>query len=214
MKHFFALLLLPIALTASIALGAPKVQSDKPVAKKILSTRVLKKKSKPKRVVVKASTSKDDFKTKTKSEPKVTLVRIDKSDHKLEVVAGSQVLKTYRVAIGSGGMGPKRFEGDKTTPVGHYRVTTRFRPLFHQFIGVSYPSDEDRVRYADLKRKGIVPPGRGVGFGIGIHGVGSRELAGIHKQEDWTHGCIAMDDDEIDEFGRLVPEGTAIEIVD
>lgn len=147
-------------------------------------------------------------------ENKVTLVYIDKSDHKLEVRAGTKVLKTYKVAIGIGGMGPKQFEGDMTTPVGHYKVTTRFRPLFHQFIGVSYPNDTDRARYAALKRQGKVPDGRGVGFGIGIHGVGSRKLSGVHKQEDWTHGCIAMDDDEIDEFGSLVPEGTAIEIVD
>lgn len=144
----------------------------------------------------------------------VSLIRIDKSDHRLELVAGSRVVKTYRVAIGSGGMGPKRFEGDKTTPVGTYHVTSRFKGLFHQFLGVSYPNDEDRARYAELKRQGIVPPGRGVGNSIGIHGVGSKELSGTHKQSDWTHGCIALDDDEIDELSRLVKDKTTIVIVD
>jgi murein L,D-transpeptidase YafK len=144
----------------------------------------------------------------------VSVVRIDKSDHRVELLAGERIVKTYRVAIGSGGTGPKRFEGDKTTPVGTYHVTSRFKGLFHQFIGVSYPNDEDRARFADLKRRGEVPPNRGVGHSIGIHGVGSRDLTGVHKQSDWTHGCIAMDDAEIDEFSRLVKDGTKIVISD
>src|SRR5262245_12825618 len=69
--------------------------------------------------------------------PAVTEVRIDKSDHRLDLVASGQIIKTYTVAIGSGGLGPKRFEGDKTTPVGTYRIAGRFRGLFHQFLTVS-----------------------------------------------------------------------------
>lgn len=144
----------------------------------------------------------------------VTEIRIDKSDHKLELVAGTEVVKTYKVAIGPGGAGPKRFEGDKVTPVGTYRVTGRIKGLFHQFLVVSYPNAEDVRRYAELKRRGEVPPGRGVGHGIGIHGVGSKELSGAHKLTDWTLGCVALDDDEIDEVARLVPDGTRIVITD
>jgi murein L,D-transpeptidase YafK len=144
----------------------------------------------------------------------VTLVRIDKSEHRLELVAGERVVKRYRVALGSGGAGPKRFEGDKTTPVGAYRITSRFKGLFHQFLGVSYPNDDDRARFAELKKQGEVPPGRGVGHSIGIHGVGASELSGVHKESDWTHGCIALDDAEIDELGRLVKDGTPVVITD
>jgi murein L,D-transpeptidase YafK len=144
----------------------------------------------------------------------VTLIRIDKSDHKLTLVAGDHVVKSYRVAIGSGGMGPKRFEGDKTTPVGTYHVKSRIPGLFHRFLEVSYPNDEDRARYAELKKRGEVPPGRSVGFGIGIHGVGDPAWQGKHKETDWTHGCIALDDDEIDEVARLVKDGTKIIITD
>lgn len=154
--------------------------------------------------------------TTTTAGPKagVTEIRIDKSDHKLELVAGTEVVKTYKVALGPGGAGPKRFEGDKVTPVGTYRVTGRIKGLFHQFLVVSYPNAEDVERYAELKRRGEVPPGRGVGHGIGIHGVGSKELSGAHKATDWTLGCIALDDDEIDEVARLVPDGTRIVITD
>jgi murein L,D-transpeptidase YafK len=141
-------------------------------------------------------------------------IRIDKSEHRLDLVAGGQVFKTFKVALGSGGPGPKRFEGDKTTPVGTYRVTGRFRGLFHQFLGVSYPNEEDRRRFAGLKQRGDVPPGRGVGFGIGIHGVGGKEYTGVHKQTDWTHGCIALDDAEIDELAKRVKDGTRIVITD
>ncbi len=146
--------------------------------------------------------------------PVVTEVRIDKSDHRLQLVAGDEVVKTYGVAIGAGGPGPKRFEGDMTTPVGTYRIQGRWKGLFHQFLTVSYPNDADRLRYEELRRKGAVPPGRGVGNGIGIHGVGDKELSGVHKQTDWTAGCIALDDAEIDELSTLVRDGTRVVIVD
>ena len=146
--------------------------------------------------------------------PPITEIRIDKSDHQLLLLAGGVVVRKFRIAIGSGGLGPKRFEGDKTTPVGTYRVTGRFKGLFHQFLVVSYPSEEDRKRFADLRAQGVVPAGRGVGFGIGLHGVGDKELSGIHKESDWTHGCIALDDAEIDELSLLVKDGTEIVITD
>ncbi|MGK4003189.1 L,D-transpeptidase family protein [Sorangium sp. So ce1036] len=146
--------------------------------------------------------------------PRVTEIRIDKSDHTLELVAGDEILKTYRVAIGPGGPGPKRYEGDRRTPVGTYRVAGRFKGQFHRFLLVSYPNEEDRRRFAALKRLGEVPPGRGIGHSIGIHGVGGRQSAGVHKESDWTLGCVALDDDEIDEIARLTPDGTRIVITD
>jgi murein L,D-transpeptidase YafK len=144
----------------------------------------------------------------------VTEVRIDKSDHTLSLVAGSTVVKTYKVAIGSGGMGPKQYEGDKTTPTGTYTVSSRFKGLYHQFLNVSYPNDSDRTRFAALKKNGAVPAGRSIGFGIGIHGTGNKAWNGVHKATDWTHGCIALDDVEIDELSRLVKDGTKIVITD
>ncbi|WP_437282362.1 L,D-transpeptidase family protein [Sorangium sp. So ce375] len=146
--------------------------------------------------------------------PPVTEIRIDKSEHTLDLVAGGEIVRSYRVALGPGGAGPKRFEGDKRTPVGTYRVAGRINGLFHRFLIVSYPNEEDRARYAELKRRGEVPPGRGVGHSIGIHGVGAPQLAGVHKESDWTLGCIALDDDEIDEIARRTPDGAKIVITD
>jgi murein L,D-transpeptidase YafK len=147
-------------------------------------------------------------------EERVTEIRIDKSDHRLDLVAGDHVLKTYRVAIGPGGPGHKRREGDKVTPVGTYRIVGRIKGLFHNFLTVSYPNDEDRARFAELKRTGALPRDATIGGGIGIHGVNGKEWKGIHKETDWTLGCIALDDDEIDEIAARVKDGTAVVIVD
>lgn len=141
-------------------------------------------------------------------------IHIDKSDHRLELRREGKAVKTYRVAIGPGGAGPKRMEGDQVTPVGTYTVTGRINGLFHQFLVVSYPNDDDRRRFAELKKTGAIPPDKRIGNGIGIHGTGHKEWNGVHKESDWTLGCVALDDAEIDEVARLVKDGTRIVITD
>jgi len=150
--------------------------------------------------------------SRSDADARVTEVRIAKHAHTLTLVAGDKVLDTYRVAIGPGGAGPKRMQGDKVTPVGRYHVSGRIKGLFHQFLVVSYPNAEDVRRYGDEKRRGLIPPGTGIGNGIGIHGVGGP--APGHKDSDWTLGCVALDDDEIDAVARRVPDGTPIVISD
>ncbi|MFO0758383.1 MAG: L,D-transpeptidase [Byssovorax sp.] len=146
--------------------------------------------------------------------PAADEIRIDKSDHTLVLRRGDQTIKRYKVAIGPGGPGPKRMEGDQVTPVGTYKVTGRIKGLFHQFLVVSYPNDDDRARFADLKKRGIIPRDKRIGNGIGIHGTGHPDWNGVHKETDWTLGCIALDDAEIDEVARLVKDGTRIVITD
>lgn len=147
------------------------------------------------------------------SSARVTEVRLDKSDHVLQLMAGEEVVKRYTVALGPGGEGPKRYEGDMVTPTGRYTLSGRFG-LYHRFINVTYPNDADRARFKELKARGEVPPGRGIGFGIGLHGTGDKSYSGVHKQSDWTAGCIAVDDEEIDEISALVADGTPLYIVD
>ena len=86
-------------------------------------------------------------------------VRIEKARHTLTLLSDGRALKTYRVAIGAGGAGPKRMEGDRVTPVGTYRVSGRL-DLYHRFLNVSYPNEDDRARFRALKAKGRVPAGR------------------------------------------------------
>jgi murein L,D-transpeptidase YafK len=106
-------------------------------------------------------------------------IRIHKADHTLELVSSGVVLKTYRVAIGPGGAGHKRMEGDKVTPVGSYRIVGRIKGLFHQFLTVSYPNDEDRARFRAKRESGEIPRSATIGGGIGIHGVGGKEWKGV-----------------------------------
>jgi len=145
---------------------------------------------------------------------RITEIRIDKSDHRLELVAEGRVVKTYRVALGPGGAGYKQREGDKVTPVGTYRVVGHIKGLFHNFLTVSYPNDEDRRRFAELKKSGALPRDATIGGGIGIHGVDGKQWKGVHKESDWTLGCIALDDDEIDEIVGRVKAGTSVVITD
>ncbi|MFT3773225.1 MAG: L,D-transpeptidase [Minicystis sp.] len=144
----------------------------------------------------------------------ITEIRIDKSDHRLDLVSEGRVVKTYRIAIGPGGAGHKRMEGDKVTPVGTYRIVGQIKGLFHQFLTVSYPNDEDRTRFAELKHRGKIPRDATIGGGIGIHGVNGKQWKGVHKENDWTLGCIALDDDEIDEIAARVKTGTTVVITD
>jgi murein L,D-transpeptidase YafK len=146
------------------------------------------------------------------ADPAVTEIRIEKAAHTLKLLAHGDPVATYRVAIGPGGAGPKRMEGDRVTPVGRYHVSGRIKGLFHQFLIVSYPNADDVRRFAAAKHEGKVPAGRGIGSGIGIHGGGHAGPG--EKDDDWTLGCVALDDDEIDEVARKVPDGTPIVITD
>jgi murein L,D-transpeptidase YafK len=138
---------------------------------------------------------------------KADSILILKKDHVLELLAAGKVIRTYKVALGRGGLAPKEREGDARTPEGHYVIDSRNEAShYHRALHVSYPSNEDRKRAALLG----VPPGGA----IMIHGLpdGIGWLGSSHRLYDWTLGCIAVTDDEIDEIWKLVPVGTSVEI--
>jgi len=141
-------------------------------------------------------------------------IEIDKSDHTLEAFRMDVLVQSFRVAIGVGGQGPKRFQGDGKTPEGTYRIDRRHpSAAFHRFLHVSYPNAFDRAAFVRGKRDGSVPDGAGIGGAIGIHG-GPRGLLGrVHKAVDWTAGCVALDDDEIDALYAAVRPNALVVIV-
>jgi murein L,D-transpeptidase YafK len=145
----------------------------------------------------------------------VDKVVVSKSEHLMWVFDGSRLLKSYEIAIGSGGAGPKVYEGDKHTPEGVYRIDSRHPSENYQlFLHISYPNEADRARYEKAKARGEVPEGAGVGFAIGIHGTPDGVDILPHKWVDWTAGCIAVDNDEIRELYRVVDsDGADIEIL-
>lgn len=147
--------------------------------------------------------------------PKATRVVIHKAAHELILYGGDAVIRRYRVAIGPGGPGFKRQEGDEVTPVGHYHVTMHQPSRYHLFLRLDYPNAADRARFARLVATGELPKTAHIGGDIGLHGAPPqpRWKAG-HKSVDWTLGCVALDDAEIDEVGALVADGTPVDITD
>lgn len=144
----------------------------------------------------------------------VDRVVIRKGDHALEAYQGERLLRTFRVAIGSGGAGPKRREGDGRTPEGRYRVDRRHRSrAFHRFLHVSYPNAEDRRAFREAIRSGALPPNARIGGDIGIHGEARGWQGAPHKWVDWTAGCVALDNDEIEELFRAARVGAVVEIL-
>jgi murein L,D-transpeptidase YafK len=134
-------------------------------------------------------------------------VLVEKRDHRLTLLRGGKPLKTYRVALGTGGLARKARAGDNLVPEGTYRVDSRnAHSSFHLALHVSYPS------VADVERARA--HGWQAGGDIMIHGLpkGYGWLGRLHTQHDWTRGCIAVADDEIEEIWRLVPNGTPVEI--
>ncbi|MBX3206647.1 MAG: L,D-transpeptidase family protein [Labilithrix sp.] len=153
---------------------------------------------------------------------RVTRVLIKKQEHTMQLLAADakgneEVVASYKVAIGPGGLGPKRQEGDMTTPVGRYHVTMRQRSQYKLFLGIDYPTVADHRRFELLKRRGDLPKSATIGGSIGIHGPPvalSDATKKTLKEHDWTAGCIAVDEDEITEIGRLVRDGTVVDIED
>ena len=120
---------------------------------------------------------------------------------------GDRVLSEYEVSLGKNPEGPKRHYRDGRTPEGRYVIDGRLEEsAFHRALHISYPNEGDR----EFARQAGVAPGGGVM----IHGLpnGERWVAEAHRYYDWTNGCIAVTDDEMDEIWELVDDGTPIEI--
>ena len=122
--------------------------------------------------------------------------------------AQGNLLKTYPIALGFSPVGHKQFEGDGKTPEGRYTINDRNpNSGYHKNLGVSYPNDADRA-YAAAQ-------GKSAGGDIKIHGMrnGMGAIGAQHLHRDWTHGCIAVTDGEIDELYALVKPQAEIEIL-
>ncbi len=136
-----------------------------------------------------------------------TKILIQKSERKLLLLHDKDILKTYKIALGPNPIGPKMEQGDGKTPEGKYRIDYRNpKSSYHLSLHVSYPNQQDRERAKKLK----VDPGGD----IMIHGVGKYFgwLDSLQHMTDWTAGCIAVKNEEIEEIWRLVSDGTEVEI--
>lgn len=134
--------------------------------------------------------------------PEVTRIVVYKSQRKMHLVNGVKALKTYKIALGGNPIGDKQFEGDQKTPEGAYLIN-RNNPnsAYHLSLGISYPNRTD-VEEAKAA-------GKEAGGDIFIHG---RARANAGRGNDWTAGCIAVKDREMEEIYAMVRLGTPIYI--
>lgn len=130
-----------------------------------------------------------------------------KSKRKMMVYSEGELLKTYVVSLGKNPIGHKEFEGDFKTPEGIYEINDRNpNSSYHKNLGISYPKEKDIEKAKRL--------GKSAGGDIKIHGVrnGKGYVSKFQRWRDWTAGCIAVTDDEIDELYDAVKIHAVIEI--
>jgi murein L,D-transpeptidase YafK len=155
---------------------------------------------------------------------------VTKSRQELDVVRGNQVIKHYHIAYGKGGNGPKRMAGDSKTPLGVYKIIDfRNNSNFYFFMQLDYPnlldawygyknniiSATEFKRIANAYKSRQAPPqDTKLGGNIGIHGLGTvtPERLNIHEVFNWTNGCIALTNDQINDLKQYVSIGTKVVI--
>ena len=141
-------------------------------------------------------------KFRTYNGPAVTRVVVLKEQRKMYLLHGNQSLRSYDIALGFAPVGDKQVEGDGKTPEGHYLIDRRNPDSrFHLSIGIDYP------RAKDIEEAKVL--GQEPGGDIFIHGEGTFVS---RLRPDWTWGCIAVTNDEIEEVYSMVRDGTVVSI--
>jgi murein L,D-transpeptidase YafK len=137
----------------------------------------------------------------------VDRIVVVKSTRTMTLESNGHVLKTYKVALGGEPMGAKERQGDHKTPEGEYLVDAKnAQSQFYLALHISYPSASDRAR---ARKLGVSPGGD-----VEIHGLGKKYgwIGARHRLSDWTDGCVAVTNEEIEEIFKLVAVGTRVEL--
>lgn len=141
------------------------------------------------------------------SDQAIDSVLVKKSERKMYLVANGKPVREYRVAFGANPKGHKQMQGDERTPEGTYTLDYKNgKSSFYKAIHISYPNTRDIAR---ARAAGVDPGGQ-----IMIHGQhnGLGQVARVSQKFNWTDGCIAVTNQEMDEIWDLVDVGTPIEI--
>lgn len=137
------------------------------------------------------------------------VIVVDKLERRLDLFQGGRQVATFTAELGTNGLSVKTREGDGATPEGLYRVLAKHRgaaTLYHKALLLDYPNAEDRRRFVARQASGEIPAGAGIGGLIEIHGGGG-------SGRDWTDGCVALSDSDMDVLYRQVDLDTQVVIV-
>jgi len=138
---------------------------------------------------------------------------IDKSKYELYVYDDKGWYATYPVVFGNNSLADKRMEGDKNTPEGNFKIISkRLHDKWDRFIMLDYPTQESYRRFRERKAKGEIPKSASIGGGIGIHGTWPHEDIQVDRFDNWTNGCIAMKNEDVEDLYKYTPVGTEVEI--
>jgi hypothetical protein len=133
---------------------------------------------------------------------------IDKFAHKCYVYYDGKVKKEFNAELGPHWIGTKQYRGDKATPEGKYHITkkkSRHQTKYYKALLINYPNDDDKARYSANVKNGNIPK-RGIGNLIEIHGDGGKGI-------NWTDGCVALTNNDIDKLFEMVGVGTPVTII-
>ena len=138
---------------------------------------------------------------------------VDKSNYELYVYDAKGWYATYPVVFGNRSLDDKKMEGDRKTPEGVYRITSkRVHNKWSRFMGLDYPTKADLAKFEARKRRGEVPANASPGGGIGVHGIWPHEGFVVDRYNNWTNGCISLKNEDVQELYNYVPVGTTITI--
>ncbi len=140
-------------------------------------------------------------------------IMIDKSDYELTVYDEEGWYATYPVVFGNNSLEDKKMEGDKNTPEGSFRITTkRVHDKWCRFLAIDYPTKESIEKFKRRKQTGEIPANAKIGGGIGIHGVWPHEDFVIDRYKNWTLGCISMKNEDVKDLYQYIGSGTQVTI--
>lgn len=140
-------------------------------------------------------------------------IMIDKSNYELTVFDADGWYATYPVVFGNKSQQDKMMEGDRLTPEGHFKITSK-RPheKWGKIMLIDYPNKESWTKFNQRKQQGVIPKTARIGGGIGIHGTWPRDEMAVDNYQNWTQGCISMKLDHIYEIYDFCPVGTKVTI--
>ena len=141
----------------------------------------------------------------------VVYILVDKTDYELQVFDEEGWYATYPVVFGNKSLADKMVEGDRKTPEGSFKIVNK-RPhdKWHKIMALDYPNKESWEKFKQRKAKGIIPANAKIGGGIAIHGTWPNDDLVVDDYTNWTQGCIALRNEDLDEIFTYIPIGTRV----
>jgi murein L,D-transpeptidase YafK len=138
-------------------------------------------------------------------------VVVNKSAYELQVFDEEGWYATYPVVFGNKDLSDKLMEGDRRTPEGTFKIISK-KPhqKWHKMLMLDYPNQESWAKFKDRKARGLIPAGAKIGGGVAIHGTWPHDDIVVDDFTNWTNGCIALKNEDLDELDAILPVGAKV----